>query len=466
MMKPYKHTYLSAIALIMFLLTSCREERSEDGLAGTGRDDIHFALTSKSLSTRSTGENHKEYVLDLIDSDTIYMRTSVEDLSVPATKGYCTTTENLGSFYASAYLTTGELYFEKVQTSKGEDGFAHTGEYWPKRNLSFFANSHDEDDLTFSVSNEGECQGAFSYTLPEPDPEVKADAAAQPDYVFAIAADCAYDGGAVDLEFHHAFSAICFQIGSMDSEKRVINYISLKNAVSSGKCTFGLDGDGKTVFEWTGQSGSKTYTQTIGEAVDNGTIINDDGIVFMMVPHKLSDIEMEISITLHSGTPYEHVKVISKKLADYTTEWLADKKYVYTISASEEVEVEITDQVTAQVKSDVEITSKGSSPSYIRAAIVGFWVNTDGNVVGDWKETHGVFDWGTDWASHWVKGDDGYYYHLEELEAGEQTWPLFNTYTLTVDYPITDAHLELHIATQAVIHHKVGEAWPECPLDK
>lgn len=466
MKKLHTYRHLMTAAMLILLFASCREEQSEDKLIGTQGGDIFFSLTSSVPSTRGMGQECKAHMLDCIESDTLYIRTSVEELSGTQTKGYCTTTENLSSFHVSAYLSTGEMYFENVQTTKGDDGFAHTGKYWPGRTLNFFAGSHHEDDLKFSVSNDGECNGSFSYTLPEPDTDIKKDAAAQPDYVFAIAADCINEKKAVELEFHHAFSAICFKIGSMDSENRVINHISLKNAVSSGDCTFGLNGDGITVFEWDNQSGSKTYTQTIDAAIDNGSLINNDGTIFMMVPHVLSDIEMEISFTLHKGTAYEHEYVICRKLADYTTEWLADKKYIYTVSSAGDVEVEITDQMTATVKSDVEITSQGSSTSYIRAAIVGYWVNTEGNIVGAWKDTDGEFDWGTDWGSHWVKHTDGFYYHLKELEQGEKTWPLFEKYTLTYENPITDAHLELHIATQAVIHHKVGEAWPGCPMDK
>ncbi len=460
------YTYIQAVAMLLLLLASCREERGDEGASGNSGNDICFDLDCRNTATRGTMQDSREFVLGLMETDTLYLRTYEEDMSEPATKGYTTTTENLTSFKVSAYLNTGDVYFDQISTTEGDDGYAHTGRYWPNRNLNFFANSHSEDDLVYSVSQDGECHGSFSYTLPEPDTELRQDAAAQPDYVFAIAADCTNENKAVDLEFRHAFSAICFKIGTMESENRVVNYISLKNAVSSGDCDFGINEIGRTIFQWSNQSGSETYTQTIATAVDNGQIINDDGIIFMMVPHTLSDVEVEISFTLHKGTAYEHEYVINRKLKDYTEEWLADKKYIYTVSATEEVKVEITDQVEATVKSNVNITNTGSSPSFIRAAIVGFWINTEGDIVGDWKETDGEFDWGTDWASHWSKGTDGYYYCLDTIEPGEKTWPLFNTYTLIVEYPITDAHLELHIATQAVIHHKVGQAWPGCPMDK
>lgn len=449
------------------VMASCRREENLKGdKPEAAGQDIYFTVSNAQTPTRSSEPENGEYVLHAEGRDTMYLCTSVEDMTGTATKGHVTTTENLTSFYASAYLNNGQAYFKGLKVDKDDDGYAYTGKYWPGYNLNFFAHSHLEDDLVFHVANDGECSGTFSYTLPAPDPTAKKDAAAQPDYVFAIAADRENDGNAVELELRHSFSAICVKIGSMESENRIVNHVALKNAVSSGNCSFGLDANGVTSFVWSGQSGSKTYIQTIERAVDNGSIINDDGIIFMMVPHTLTDVELEISFTLHHGTAYEHEYTITKKLADYTTEWLADKKYVYTVSASEEVEVEITDQVTASVKSDVQITSKGISPSYIRAAIIGYWVNNEGNIVSDWKETDGEFDWGADWDSHWVKHTDGFYYHLEALEQGEKTWPLFETYTLTYEHPITDAHLELHIATQAVIHHKVGEAWPGCPMDK
>lgn len=466
MMRVVRYIYILAAAFLVLSLHSCRKEELEGDESDMFKRDICFALDGTTASTRST-EASQDHVLGFLGTDTLHMRAHSEPMSGVVTKGYVTTTANLSSFFVTAHLTTGEKYFENVKTQKGDDGFAHTGRYWPNRNLNFFAYSHMDDDLEFSVTADGGCSGSFSYTLPAPDLVNKDDAASQPDYVFAFAADCSYDNGnATPIEFRHAFSAICVKLGTMNTDGRVINHVRLRNAVSSGDCDINLNGEGTTTFTWSNQSGSKTYTQTIGKAVENGNIINDDGIIFMMVPHVLKDVELELSVTLHKGTAHEHEVIISRKLADYTSEWLPDKKYVYTLSTTEEVKVEITDQVTATVKSDVQITNKGVSPSYIRAAIVGFWVNNEGNIVGDWKDTDGTFEWGDDWASHWVKGDDGFYYHLDNLEAGQKTWPLFETYTLTTDSNIADSHLELYIATQAVIHYRVGEAWPGCPMDK
>ncbi|MBE6231703.1 MAG: fimbrillin family protein [Bacteroidales bacterium] len=461
-----RSTIQAALTLCTIMLVcSCREEIPVEEQI-MQKEDICFCITETMPSSRAVNDTEKEDALIFDGSDTLYIRTSTEDYANICTKGYTTTTTNLTSFYTSAFLTTGEVYFSSIETNMESDGCAHTGRYWPGRNLNFFANSHKENDLKYEVSENGECYGTFSYTLPAPDLEKKNDAANQPDYVFAIAKDCTNDGNPVPLEFRHAFSAICFRIGSMDDENRMVNYVSLKNAPSSGKCSFGLNDEGTTEFIWNGQNGSETYIQNVERDVANGNIINDEGIIFMMVPHTLSDIEMEISFTLHHGTPYAHEYIISRKLADYTEEWLADKKYIYTISASDEVKVEVTDQVTATVKSDVAITSKGSSTSCIRAAIIGYWINKDGNIVAGWTDSDGSFDWGSEWSSNWVKHTDGFYYYLHELEYGEQTYPLFQTYTLSGISPVTDAELELSIAVQSVIHHKVGEAWPGCPLDK
>ena len=454
------------LAAAFLAMGSCREElQEEDVLHVVGEDDICFDVTATGGMTRSCEEDGTRHLLFAEGSDSLFL-TCTSDIP---TKGTLTTSDNLSSFTTHAYLDDGRSYFTGLEVSKGSDGYAHTGIYWPKQPLNFFANSHTPAGLAYSVAD-GICSGTFSYTLPSPDDVAKNDAAAQEDYVFAVARNCESDGGPVGLEFFHAFSAICFKMGSMPDDKRLINHIALKNVPSSGTCSFGAGDGGDVEFIWSGHNTPKTYIQTIGSDKAAGELINDDGIIFMMLPHTLADAELEISFTLHSETGYEYEYVISKPMREISAVWEANKKYTYTISAPQEVDVEVDDIVTANVKHDVEITNPGLATVYIRAAIVGAWVNERGEIISPWigdesrADADGVFEWGSEWNSHWAKGSDGFYYHLEPVARDGKTWPLFDRYTLNTLPPMLGAVLELSIVAQGVRYDQVTEAWPDAPL--
>lgn len=114
------------------------------------------------------------------------------------------------------------------------------------------------------------------------------------------------------------------------------------------------------------------------------------------------------------------------------------------------VTVDITDNVSNGVKSNVTITNTSNIDAYIRAAIVGYWCNADDEIVAAWdpKDTaQGVFDGlpGTNW-----KENGGYYYYTVPVEAGQETGSkLFTTYTVGTP-PVEGAHLVMNILVQAV----------------
>lgn len=118
------------------------------------------------------------------------------------------------------------------------------------------------------------------------------------------------------------------------------------------------------------------------------------------------------------------------------------------------VSVDVTDNNTATVKSNVVITNTSDIQAYIRAAIVGYWCqDVDGKkiVVADWNPTdttQGEFDGLT--GDGWEKLDDGYYYYTSKVDAGAATGTaLFNTYTVGTA-PVEGAYLVIDILAQAV----------------
>lgn len=112
------------------------------------------------------------------------------------------------------------------------------------------------------------------------------------------------------------------------------------------------------------------------------------------------------------------------------------------------VGVTVTDDVTNNVKSNVMITNTGTTSAYIRARIVGSWVDSSGLVVRKWASANdGTFDGlpGSGWV---YRKADGYYYYTTPVAPGGTTAPLFTSYT--VNARVDGAHLEMDILMQAI----------------
>ena len=155
-------------------------------------------------------------------------------------------------------------------------------------------------------------------------------------------------------------------------------------------------------------------------------------------------------------------------------------------------------------KQDVVITNTGDTDAYIRAAIIGQWLDGEGNpvfgftdftkekvvIVDSWyqdqfvskKRTHGKFlhlpgyDTATNTYHNWLYNEaDGYYYYKNVVPA-EQKIPvadsLFTKYTVgdspavAVAGAVKNVYFELEISTQAIsanksdgTHYSLSDAW-------
>lgn len=528
---------LIMVLLAAMTVVSCRhEELEETGVSSVhqGNDGrIRFvagSAASVAPSTRSSASADRE-LLCVIDSDSLYMSAIVTDnldnpyadASAPV-KG--ASVESLSSFYLSAFLADrsndnfGKRYIDNTYLSEQVDGVYTTPYYWPNESLHFFATnfapnitsttlvplaeaagvrmatksstveSYNSTSVTweqplvqFGCDGEGNPLGIFSYALPEPDPTLKSDAIAQPDYMFAIAPDQTYSETPVPLKFSHCLSAVSFRLGPefMDPEGRQVKEVKISGVPSSGKCTFSPASDGSVNFDWDiSQADRVTYTQLIPcegaeTNVANGQFINDGEMTFMLIPHTfLPDAMITITFSLHNtkNPAEQHEMVVEKNLAELTGAWLPGKRYTYVITCEEEVGIEITDSVTADVKSNLSITNTGVSVVYVRAYIVGWWENENGDAVAPWTKSDGKFV-GNGWeeagdgtttftgtGTNWSIASDGFFYYNLQLWPGIQTDKLFDTYNLTADPPVTGSKLVLDIVTQAVVHYAVKEAWP------
>lgn len=482
-------------------------------------------LRTRSASSASFERTKK--LLTVTDTDSLFLIASVVDNNDPVfpagqpdVKGTPVTTDNIGEFYVTAFIRPEDAspqmkYFNNVMLSdedkstQGDVSLYTMDYYWPKGQLDFFASNFRVNKASTSLDSldeviadpgwlitrssssfttpvdyygydqAGECVAKFGYSLPEPDLTNKNDAQNQPDYVVAIADRMTEDtnGGVVPLNFAHCFTAVVFKIGDdfLSSKGRQVKQVEIVGVPSVGECTYRIPGTGGIAFDWNTKGAPlETYRQVIATQgndtnVDNNEPVNEGELTFMLIPHLIDkNAVIRITFGMHTGHESEHELVVEENIStlfpDHVDEeWLAGKKYIYTIASEEKVDVTVTDQfISANVKGDLQITNNGTVPAYARAMIVGWWENASGVVVAPWSESDGTFN-GKGWEdndSDWTVGDDGFYYYENPLGAGESTTKLFETYTLTADPPTVDARLVLTIVTQGVAHYRVADAWP------
>lgn len=128
----------------------------------------------------------------------------------------------------------------------------------------------------------------------------------------------------------------------------------------------------------------------------------------------------------------------------------------------------VDEKLDGNVKSDVTITNKGSTPAYLRAAVDIYWQDKDGARL--WDEpvegTDYAIVWGdvsnastTSSASSWVRSADGFYYWTSPVAPLGKTGVLIKS----VSEKKTDGkNLVVDISTQAIQStpdDAVKEAW-------
>ncbi len=482
-----------AVAVATVMAVSCVMEEPEpvlldsDKIAFGVAVDKGFVTKGADVASSAVSSGNSSQFLCAFGEDSIYLSVSEQNNSVQWTTGADSSAAGtkgapivdpsgsgnvLSEFWVSAKLNDGTVYFADDQVQVNA---ASTNRYWPPEGaLNFLAYapvSAKVADGNF-VFSDAKWTASFEYSMPV-DATDGNDATILPDYVYAIATNKTKNGGTVALGFHHAFSAICFKVGTMPKNV-VIKHIALNGIYSNGSCSFveGKDAEENDilVFTWSGQSEKKLFKQNFNVSVNGseGTYLvkendlNTAGQTFMVVPQVLPvDAAFEVCFSV-DGVEY----TLSKPIKDITDEWVADKKYVYSISIPEEVDIDITDDVNGAVKDNLKMTNKGLAYSYIRSAVIGYWIFESGSdeyIVADWKETDGEFVYGAGWNEHWkLNEDDGFYYYKYQLAPGQlPAVPLFESYTVTAVSPVANAKLQLNVMVQAVIASELGKvSWP------
>ena len=440
-------------------------------------DMISFNVMNDASVDRKSSLDAGNITLDLgIDTIGLYLAIEENDnlfcLDDMQTKGssFDNSSRPISSIDVTAIVennTGGNLYFTENISISGGKGYSDR--FWPEKKLSFFAYAASKDNVAVNPSfqrQEGICKGNFSYTLPAASTSAtKKDATNQPDIVFAITPDQAKTStGGVDLVFHHALSALIFKVGSVP-EGVNLNSITIDGVYTSGLCNMISTSDKPNDIEFVWTYGNTnlqngTYTENIGAKAIPGEQLGTSETIFMMLPQVMGpNTRLLISFSING-----HEYLTEKAFKDIISSWEADKKYIFTISLPSKVDVEVEDMVVGRVKKDVSIQNTGSISGYIRAAIVGFWVNNKGDIVAPWLSTDGEFVWGSNWNSNWKLGRDGFYYHLSPVSAYGFTYPLFESYTLKTSTEIGSLNafqtLELDIITQ-IISEEEKYLWNE-----
>ena len=569
-----KKVFIALAILAAAVFTSCNREK-ENGYVPK-ENGIAFYL--QGISTKSAETTPQTGLIELDKQSGLIIEESVVSLDddwyyEPMTKGSPAYTENVaslyGSFNAVAYKsgTTTKALDDAVFTAK--DGmWEHIYDITDPLadgELRFFARMPadviDAQCSSFGYNTDGSIE--FNYDSP-------ATATGQRDMLFTSRtlnkAEYKPKQGAA-LLFHHTLTGVKFRVQNDDDEIEdmgiVITKVVFSGFQTSGHCKVVPNKennykDNKEVYSsstavtWSAIEGKESidmseefdgmidYTSTTTSlpeafyAKDNTHNVNDASAshTFWIIPQALTEGKT-ITVYFEMNGKKNQYFVLDVTKLKTGVEWKAGDLRTYTIKLND-VNVMIEDDVTiagsasdgyaGSTKTNVDITNTGNTDAYIRAAIVGQWLDADNNpvfgftdeindlyLVESWYEDqfvstatgkHGTFTGLPGYkgqanpnANGWMLCQDGYYYYTELVPplatanpaSAATCEPLFTEYKVLVrpqaveiggeTIDVSTMHFELEIATQAISAKKLDggtytwqEAWAnalgEAPVKK
>lgn len=545
-----KKIYFAVTLLLSVVAVSCQREASFDD-KGIGENALVLSMQgSASTRAADEVSVQKGALIELTDAETsqkFVLEETIEDLNsawAPATKGTPVYTENVGVLYEKmiAHVGSSDYDFYSMDNSEGSTDGKMVAGGWRYQCSNFTgwpANASESTSLDFYLlmpTTGNGITGTPTYVKTGNDLSIKfkyqseTTAAAQKDLILAArtitkkeAMDNRVDG--VSVLFNHALTGVKFAIANYDASKKItIKSISFNGLYDGGKCTIipakennyrdkpteeYSSSDGRVVWESLTKSGNALKAGGFGAPVnysggsfsDNGNYpssfsdkgaknnLNDGNATqtFWLIPQTMSDdVTLTIEYTCGSDTKKTGVFEFGKALKTASVEWKAGELRTYTIKV-DDVNVSITDQFTTSTKNNVVITNTGATEAYIRAAIIGQWVDPSGNPVfgyTDFKtgdesgQPATIPSWYQDYTSggtyygtfeglpgdDWKKGSDGYYYYTKPVASGATTTSLFTSYTIIeknrpsmkVGGQPTKTNLLIDIATQAIAAKQKG----------
>lgn len=295
--------------------------------------------------------------------------------------------------------------------------------------------------------------------------------------------------------------------------------------LGSGTGTFSQSFESTDLITYTQGTGKEfdsngEYPESFAKAGNENNLNDGDATkTFWFIPQAMtSNVKLTVTFEI-DGTEKDPVTLNFGTILSNVT-WEAGELRTYTIRI-DEVNVKIEDTVDMAEKSteividshgnrieaesyrgskkeNVVISNTGNTDAYIRAAIIGQWLDGEGNpvfgftdyttqdvaLVSSWYEDqfvlpasegrkHGVFagltGYDSSYDGDWVLGSDGYYYYPNVVKAGEsipKDDPLFTSYTVLappavkVAGGVRNVYFQLEIATQAISAKKMdGTTW-------
>lgn len=244
-----------------------------------------------------------------------------------------------------------------------------------------------------------------------------------------------------------------------------------------------------------GFTGNKTTDWNIND--------QDGSLTFWFIPQELADtVSLNIEFYIDAGgKASETIKASIPNFGELTknAKWKAGQLRTYVLKATE-VAVTVEDEMSTDgmTKTMIQVRNMGNVPEWVRATIVGYWADAEGNAVygytsnatdSEGKYTSDAFfePWtlskeiaGTGYSftgsygtfsgfnSNWAQGSDGYYYYKNIIGVDQAaTTNLFSTYAINTTnipqiYPLDrntlkrstdpiDVHLEMKIVVQAIL---------------
>ena len=543
-------------------LTSCVQEKSFNDTK-LGKNDVAFIMQTGS-STRATEADSPVQTgirvpIGKMGDRTVFLEETVTDLgcSAPETRGVPVYTQNVGILYKDklgVYAAGfGDATFESMDEEMVDKGWRYWHNYgtskWPEGDapVDFFLRM-PSDMAGISTAGFDYAGGSisFDYTSPE-------TAAAQQDILFAKTTlkesvyKKKYSKNGAPALFYHALTAVKFAIDNDKDEREekgiVVTGIKFIDLKDHGVCTVNPGADDIVSWEADRTAAGNEISQsfTTEENVVNfdktthkdnrfadsffsagaGQNINkaDASYTFWLIPQAFNPESTAILHIEYTMSGVDQYKDLSLGQILNGVEWKAGQLRTYTLRL-DEVNVKIEDYVEIPesanagngykdaTKKDVVITNTGNTKAFIRAAIVGQWLDEDNNpvfgftdeinqlyVVESWYEdqfvngeySHGHFvglpgygkgkDFYTPNPDHdWQLCDDDYYYYTKVVNPGEATGTnLFTSYVTKIApaaaiagnvMDASEMHFELEIATQAISAVKIDgteyswtEAW-------
>lgn len=443
-----------------------------------------------------------------------------------------------GSFGDNTFeLLDGDMYPRKDKDQG--DGWRYYHKFdadpWPSTDAVkfYFAMPADMEGVDFEEMGYDNGTITFNYTSTD-----LTNAADQQDILFAYtqlskSEHDSYLPNGAPVNMIHALTGVKFAIANpdydeedADSELISIKEVSFTGLSDEGACTITAAGavswevgDPSTIVYTSGTFGTPVDFNADGSFENNGDYpssfsaagntnnLNDTDATqtFWFVPQVVPEnATLTIKYTYGSSTVKTGEIPFGQVLNG--VEWKAGQLRTYTIRV-DEVNVMIEDEVTmaaaseliidtpyeevikatsykGSTKTDVTITNTGNTDAFIRAALIGQWLDEDGNpVFGFTDYTYGiqlVDSWYQDQFvnktfaqgkftglpgydttpaddHNWVLGSDGYYYYKNIVPAGEEVPDaLFTTYTVgdcpavAVAGKVKNIYFTLEIATQAI----------------